>query len=131
MALGAITALREAGYKPGADVVVGGLNWSQDGVERVLKGVMVLTHGGHFLIGAWAMVILRDHHDGRDFAEEDVRLQFPVGAVDLPIARRVSEIGKVDWRKVDFAGLSKVRKRVVTRYHFNPAVVLGQLESAH
>ena len=131
MALGAITALREAGYKPGADVVVGGLNWSQDGVERVLKGEMVLTHGGHFLIGAWAMVILRDHHDGRDFAEEDVRLQFPMGAFDLPIARRFSEIGKVDWRKVDFTRFSKVRNGAVTRYNFNPDAVLGQLESTH
>jgi len=131
MALGAITALREAGYKPGADVVVGGLNWSQDGVERVLKGEMVLTHGGHFLLGAWAMVILRDYHDGRDFAEEDVRLQFPMGALDLPIARRFSEIGKVDWRKVDFTRFSKVRNRAVTRYDFNPDAVLGQLESTH
>ena len=43
MALGAITALREAGYQPGADVVVGGLNWSQAGVERVLKGEMTVT----------------------------------------------------------------------------------------
>ena len=88
MALGAITAMREAGYKPGVDVVVGGLNWSQAGVERVLKGEMVVTHGGHFLVGAWAMVILRDYYDGRDFAEEDVRLQFPMGAFDLPVARR-------------------------------------------
>ena len=89
MALGAITALREAGYKPGVDVVVGGLNWSQGGVERVLKGEMIVTHGGHFLGGAWAMVVLRDYHDGRDFAEEDVRLQFPMGAIDLPVARRL------------------------------------------
>ena len=52
MALGAITALREAGYKPGVDVMVGGLNWSQAAVERVLKDEMVVTHGGHFLLGA-------------------------------------------------------------------------------
>ena len=61
----------------GVDVVVGGLNWSGGAVERVLKGEMIVTHGGHFLGGAWAMVVLRDYHDGRDFAEEDVRLQFP------------------------------------------------------
>ena len=102
MAFGAITALREAGYKPGVDVVVGGINWSQGGIDRVLKGEMVVTHGGHFLGGAWAMVMLRDYHDGRDFAEEDARLQFPMGAIDLPLARRFPEIGKVDWRNVDF-----------------------------
>ncbi len=129
MALGAITALREAGYTPGVNVVVGGLNWSQAGVERVLKGEMIVTHGGHFLVGAWAMVVLRDHHDGRDFAEEEVRLQFPMGAFDLPVARRFSEIGKVDWRKVDFSRFSKIRNPEVMRYNFTPDAVLSRLPS--
>jgi len=126
-AFGAITALREAGYKPGADVVVGGLNWSQGGVQRVLAGDMFLTHGGHFLGGAWAMVILRDYHDGRDFAEEDVRLQFPMGAIDLPIARRFPDLGKIDWRRVDFTRFSKTRNPAVTRYNFTPDAVMSAL----
>ena len=127
MAIGATEALREVGYKPGVDVIVGGLNWSQAAVERVLKGEMVLTHGGHFLLGAWAMVVLRDHHDGRDFAEEDVRLQFPMGAFDLPVARRFPDIGKVDWRRVDFTRFSKTRNPAVTRYNFTPDAVLSRL----
>jgi ABC-type sugar transport system substrate-binding protein len=131
MAFGAITALRQAGYKPGIDVVVGGLNWSQEGVQRVLKGEMVVTHGGHFLGGAWAMVILRDYHDGRDFAEEDVRLQFPMSAIDLLVARRFSEIAKVDWGQVDFTRFSKARNPAVTRYNFTPDAVLSQIPSTH
>jgi len=129
-AFGAITALREAGYRPGADVVVGGLNWSQGGVQHVLAGDMLLTHGGHFLGGAWAMVIVRDYHDGRDFAEEDVRLQFPMGAIDLPIARRFPDLGKIDWHDVDFTRFSKTRNAAVTRYNFTPDAVLNALASA-
>ena len=129
MAFGAIRALREAGYKPGVDVVVGGLDWSQGGIDRVLKGEMVVTYGGHFLGGAWAMVILRDYHDGRDFAEEDVRLQFPMSAIDLPVARRFPEIGNVDWRNVDFTRFSKARNPKITHYNFTPDAVLGQLPS--
>lgn len=128
MALGAIAALKEAGYRPGADVMVGGLNWSQAAVDRVLNHEMVVTYGGHFLLGAWAMVVLRDYKDGRDFAEEDVRLQFPMGAFDLPVARRFPEIGKVDWNRVDFTRFSKTRNSAVTRYNFSPDAVLGQLE---
>jgi ABC-type sugar transport system substrate-binding protein len=127
MALGAITALRERGYAPGKDILIGGLNWSQDAVDKVLNGEMVLTHGGHFLQGAWAMVILRDHHDGRDFTEEDVRLQVPMGAIDLPIARRFPEIGKLDWRKVDFTKFSKTRNPAVNHYEFMPDAVLAHL----
>ncbi|HEY6702885.1 MAG TPA: hypothetical protein VI010_02200, partial [Xanthobacteraceae bacterium] len=74
-----------------------------------------------------AMVILRDYHDGRDFAEEDVRLQFPMGAFDLPVARRFPEIGKVDWRRVEFARFSKTRNPAVTRYNFTPDAVLSRL----
>jgi ABC-type sugar transport system substrate-binding protein len=53
MALGAMTALREGGYAPGKDVLIGGVNWSHDAVDKVLDGEMVVTHGGHFLLGAW------------------------------------------------------------------------------
>jgi ABC-type sugar transport system substrate-binding protein len=131
MALGGLAALRERGYMPGKDVLIGGLNWSQDAVSKVLDGEMVVTHGGHFLLGAWAMVILRDHHDGRDFAAEDVRLRVPMGAIDLPVARRFPEIGKVDWRQVDFTRFSKTRNPAVKRYAFTPDAVFAQLSAKH
>lgn len=131
MALGGMAALREGGYKPGKDVLVGGLNWSQDAVKAVLDGQMVLTQGGHFLLGAWAMVVLRDHHDGRDFAEEDVRLQIPMGAIDLPVARRFPDIGKTDWRQVDFTRFSKTRNPQLNRYEFTQDALLTQLSAIH
>ena len=127
MAFGALTALHEAGYRPGKDVVVGGLNWSQGGIDRVLSGEMLLTHGGHFLGGAWVMVVIRDHHDGRDFAEEDVRLQFPMAAFTKPIAARFPTIGKIDWRRVDFTKFSKVHNPSIQRYAFTADAVLNQL----
>jgi ABC-type sugar transport system substrate-binding protein len=129
MAFGLLRALHEGGYHPGKDVVVGGLNWSQGGIDRVLNGEMLLTHGGHFLGGAWVMVLIRDHRDGRDFAEEDVRLQFPMGAFYKPIAQRFPEIGKIDWRRVDFTKFSKSRNPAIQRYSFTPDAVLNQLPS--
>jgi hypothetical protein len=76
-------------------------------------------------------VILRDYHDGRDFAEEDVRLQFPMAAIDLPVARRFPEIGNVDWRNVDFTRFSKTRNPEITHYNFSADAVLSQLLSTH
>ena len=127
MALGAIAALKEAGYRPGVDVMVGGLNWNQPAVDAVLNREMVVSYGGHFLLGAWAMVVIRDYMDGRDFAEEDARLQFPMGAFDLPVAQRFPDIGKVDWSRVDFTRFSKTRNPALARYNFSPDAVLGQL----
>lgn len=129
MAFGALRALREAGYQPGKDVVVGGLNWSQGAIDRVLSGEMLLTHGGHFLGGAWVMVLIRDHRDGRDFAEEDVRLQFPMAAFTRPIAARFPNIGSIDWRHVDFTKFSKSRNPSIQRYAFTADAVLNQLPS--
>lgn len=96
MALGAIAALRERSYRPGTDVLVGGLNWSKAAIKAVRDGDMVATYGGHFLLGAWVMVVLRDYNDGRDFAEEDLELQVAMSAIDLPIARRFPNIADTD-----------------------------------
>jgi hypothetical protein len=76
------------------------------------------------------MVLIRDHRDGRDFAEEDVRLQFPMGAFYKPIAQRFPEIGKIDWRRVDFTSFSKSRNPKIQRYGFTPDAVLNQLPAA-
>jgi ABC-type sugar transport system substrate-binding protein len=131
MALGGMAALRDAGYKPGKDVLIGGLNWNQEAVKAVLDGDMVVTYGGHFLLGAWAMVLLRDYQDGRDFAEEDVRLQIPMGAIDPPVARRFPNIAGTDWSKVDFSRFSKTRNPEVKRYEFTQDALLAQLSAAH
>jgi len=131
MALGGMAALREAGYKPGKDVLIGGLNWNQEAVKAVLDGDMVVTYGGHFLLGAWAMVLLRDYQDGRDFDEEDVRLQIPMGAIDLPVARRFPNIAGTDWSKIDFTRFSKTRNPEVKRYEFTQDALLAQLPAAH
>ena len=134
MALSAAILRRPAAWARATKVTLdvgGGLNWSQSAVERVLKSEMLLTHRGHFLGAAWSMVVLRHYHDGRDAAEEDVRLQFPMGAIDLPLARRFPEIGKVDWRHVDFSRFSKTRNSAVTRCDFTPEAALSALASPH
>jgi len=47
--------------------------------------------------------------------------------MDLPLARRFPEIGKVDWRNVDFTRFSKTRNPKTTHYNFRPEAVLSQL----
>jgi len=54
-----------------------------------------------------------------------------MGAFVLLLARRFLEIGKVDWRRVDFTRFSKTRNPTVTRYNFSPDAVLGRLDANH
>ena len=128
IAFGAINALRERGYKPGDDVFVAGLNWSSDAVGMVERGEMELTHGGHFLGGAWVMVLLRDFHDGHDFAaggDPDVR--FPMMAIDRSNVKAFKKaLGDQDWGKIDFAAFTKGRSGNDRDYEFTLSAILRQ-----
>ena len=129
MALGACDALRARGAAPGRDALVVGLNWLGDALRLVKSGELVASAGGHFLGGAWALVLLRDHHDGLDFASEGLELQFPMGLVDEKNAAAVlSVLGDPQWNRVDFGSFSKARTPGLQRYQFTPARALEQLE---
>ena len=105
LAIGAQEAARELGHRPGQDLLFAGLNWSADGLASVQSGEMTMTHGGHFFGGAWAMVMLRDMHEGKT---EPGNYRFDMSAVhagnvDLFIER----IGDRDWDKIDYASFSR------------------------
>lgn len=67
-----------------------------------------MFHGGHFLAGAWAIVILNDHFKGAatDRAPMDVHCKMsPIKSdnVDLYLER----LGDRNWDTIDFASFSK------------------------
>jgi len=64
MALGALRAVRARG----APILVGGMGGWGDALVSVAEGGLAATAAGDYLIGAWAMVMLGDYHQGRDFA---------------------------------------------------------------
>lgn len=68
MALGALRAAIAAGLVSGRNIQVVGLNWSEDALREIKAGRLLLTDGGHFLLGGWSIVLLRDYADGCDFA---------------------------------------------------------------
>ena len=51
MALGALSAVKLRNYNPGKSVFIGGLNWSNAALEKVANGELVVTVGGHFMLG--------------------------------------------------------------------------------
>ncbi|MCS3725591.1 ABC transporter substrate-binding protein [Bradyrhizobium betae] len=81
MALGAIKASTTAGLAPGQDIQVVGLNWSEDALRAIRAGRLLSTDGGHFLLGGWSVVLLRDYADGCDFAEASPYIEVKTSAV--------------------------------------------------
>jgi ABC-type sugar transport system substrate-binding protein len=123
MALGAIKAMREAGLKPGVDVKVAGLNWSQEAIQKVIKGEMTLTHGGHFIAGAWAMVMLYDIVQGRDFNTGTglaaTEVHFPMTAINQGNAQDyLKYFGNQQWSDIPFKRFSLSHSQKSKSYQF-------------
>ena len=124
MALGAASAFAEAGLDPGRKVVFGGVNWSREGVKAVADGRMAATVGGHFLCGAWAMVMLRDHFDGPGFEQRgDARVRVPLSAITAASAPRyLDALGDGNWDRIDF---QRLRRAPGGEYDFSLGAVLA------
>ncbi|KRQ00704.1 ABC transporter substrate-binding protein [Bradyrhizobium manausense] len=81
MALGALKAVAAAGITPGEQIQVVGLNWSEDALRQIKAGRLLLTDGGHFLLGGWSIVLLRDFADGCDFAANSPHIEVKTSAI--------------------------------------------------
>jgi ABC-type sugar transport system substrate-binding protein len=81
MALGALKAATAAGLSPGQDIQIVGLNWSEDALREIKAGRLLLSDGGHFLLGGWSIVLLRDYADGCDFAANSPHVEVKTSAV--------------------------------------------------
>jgi len=125
MAFGAMAAWEKRGGKPGVDAWFSGINTSTEALEAVKSGRMTALAGGHFITGAWALVMIYDYHHGHDFADEGLELRRPMFAEFTPaLADRYIERFSAGFDDVDFSRYSKVRNAKLKRYNFGFAQLL-------
>jgi hypothetical protein len=104
----------------GAAVRVGGMGGWPDALESIAAGGLAATAAGHYLIGAWAMVMLHDYHHGHDFAEHGGPAQ-RLDYLYVVNRRSVSRYDEVLFRQadaLDFKGYSKVGRSRSRGYDF-------------
>jgi len=125
MAFGAMAAWEKRGGKPGVDAWFSGINTSTEALEAVKSGRLTSLAGGHFITGAWALVMIYDYHHGRDFADEGLELRRPMFAEFTPLlADRYIERFSGGFDGVDFSRYSKVKNPQLKRYNFGFAQLL-------
>lgn len=78
MTFGAMEAAEQLGRQPGRDILFAGINTSREAMQAVLDGRLTALAGGHFLAGAWALLMLHDYHHGFDFAPEGLEQEQPM-----------------------------------------------------
>ncbi len=101
MAFGAMAATARSGRTPGRDVLFSGINASTEAMHAVIDGRLTALAGGHYLQGAWALVMLHDYHHGRDFADsEGLEMVRPLFRLFTPAGAR--EFLRSQGRALDF-----------------------------
>lgn len=121
MAFGAMQAWENRGGKPGVDAWFSGINTSREAMESIKSGRLTALSGGHFIAGAWSLVMLYDYHHGRDFADEGLELDQPMFASFTPklADRYLERYGEMRFEQVNFRPFSKVLNPARKRYEFN------------
>ncbi len=121
MAFGAIDSLRQAGGVPGQDMLFSAINTSEEAMQALISGELAALAGGHYLTGAWALVLLYDHYHGLDFAAtEGTELERPMFmSFDPDSARQFIERQNRGGVAVDYCHFSKVCNPTREDYDFS------------
>lgn len=125
LALAAVDAVKALNVAPGQDVMIAGIDWLPEAVAAVSRGELVVTIGGHFMAGAWALVQIYDHRHG-------IRVHtHPVGRwgiIDKANARLYQKrLRNPRWHAVDFRGFTLTHNSGQRVYHFDVHRVMAQL----
>jgi ABC-type sugar transport system substrate-binding protein len=126
MAFGAMASWEKRGGKPGVDAWFSGINTSTEALLAIKSGRLASLAGGHFITGAWALVMLYDYDHGHDFADEGIELERPMFAQFTPqLADRYIKRFSAGFDGVDFGRYSKVKNPRLKRYDFGFAQLLA------
>ncbi len=121
MAFGAMENWRSRGGKPGRDAFFSAINTSPEAMTALESGNLSALAGGHFVAGAFGLVMLYDYHHGRDFVDEGMELErsmFILFSADD--ARRFQHLfGDMNFDQVDFKRFSKVIHPAIKKYDFS------------
>lgn len=130
MAFGAMDSWKNKGGQPGKDAYFSAVNTSSEALAALESGSLTALAGGHFIAGAFGLVMLYDYHHGKDFKDEGLELDrsmFILFSKDE--ARRFQRhFGRLDFSQVDFKKFSKVLNPKLKKYDFNFRQILTQVE---
>ena len=89
-------------------------------MEAIKSGRLTALAGGHFITGAWALVMIYDYANGHDFADEGLELDQPMFTLfDAQGADRYLARFGNGYSKIDFRKYSKVLNPHIKRYNFS------------
>lgn len=129
LGLGVVESMRQAGLRPGRDAIVGGVDWTVEGIEAVRRGELAASVGGHFMEGAWALIYLYDLHAGGIARPEEKNCFSRMALIERATVDRYAPLlDPANWEKIDFKRLTHTHNPALKQYDFSPDVMLRALD---
>ncbi|HEX7028814.1 MAG TPA: ABC transporter substrate-binding protein [Gammaproteobacteria bacterium] len=118
---GALLAVEKSGKTPGKDIYIGGFDWNPESAKAIADGRITASMFGHFLEGAWALILAHDYHHGFDFADDKgVRITTPLNIINAGNYKQYTNLlQEGNWEQVDFRKFSKKYNPQLKSYNFN------------
>jgi ABC-type sugar transport system substrate-binding protein len=121
MAFGAIDSLAAHGKQAGRDTLVATINNGDEAMRARQQGKLSVLVAGHFLTGAYALVMLYDYQHQVDFKNQGLEIRQPLfSLVDESLARIYLErfAGGKRFAHIDFRRFSRYADPKMTQYRF-------------
>lgn len=130
---GVLMGEKPLGLTAGNDYYTEGVGFKKSMLDAIQKGQVSVTAGGHYIEGAWSLVLIFDYLSGKDFVDHGVELLTPMGLVTKEnVQLYIDNLTQEKWtqnslRKINFRQYSKVIKPELDEYQFNFDSIIFQL----
>jgi len=128
MALAISEMLQNSGRKINQDIFVGGIDWLNRALDAVSESELTASAGGHVIGAGWALVMLFDYFNGKDFASESTILNTQMGIVNQGnVEEFTDKLGPGKWNRINFRLYSKIYNDRINSYRFTLETFMVQL----
>lgn len=126
MAMAAAQQAQQHGKVVNKDMFIGGFDWLADSLSAIADGRQTASVGGHFLMGAWALVKAYDHRFSvSKSSTQEVRFKLAI-AHQGNVKRILPLVDPNNWQQIDFKSYTRTHNSTLDEYPFDVQSILNQ-----
>ncbi len=104
-----------------SQIITGGIDWTKDAIRKIKNGKLDASVGGHFTEVGFALVLLYDYMNGKDFYEElggTIKTEMSLLTKEN-IDKYYKLLTEQNWEQINFSKYSKTLNSKVKKYNFS------------
>lgn len=134
MAMSIVKRAEEKGLKVGKDFFIGGIDWIKEVIPYIEEKKMTASVGGHYVEGAWALIVAYDYLNGKNIDEINkkkyVTNLYPITAEKLIEYKKFDKMLSIkNINKINFRKFSKTHNKSLKNYDFNLGEMIKMLKN--